>query len=271
MSVFSIQDYKRFLKSALEIKKKKDSTLSFSKLADYAKIQRSYLSQVLNGAPHLSADQLYLIAKRLGLGSEEIDYLLLLLEIERCTVPERQAELALKRDQIRAKHLKTEKFIKHETVKVSAEHLTQYYCDPHIPIAHMFLTIPKFQKNPEALVEKLDVSQEQFTRILSVLEDCGLIRFTPQGLEVLKPNLHLEKESPLARVNGTFFRLKAIDSLQRAKSEEDYFFTASFSATEALRTQIKERFLQFLKRQSKEIGDSPAEQVFQLNFDLFRI
>ena len=271
MTAFRYENYKSFLKDALEIKKKRDPSLSFARLAEAAKIQRSYLSQVLNGAPHLSGDQLYLIAQCLGLAHPETDYLLLLLEIDRSTVEERKHELTARRKSLQAKSLKTENYLSREPNPVSAKSLTRYYCDPLIPIVHLFLTVPKYRKAPADLASRLGASAAQIAHALSVLEECELIRFDEKGLQVLRPFLHLEKESPLAKVNGSFFRLKAIEALQRERSADDYFFTATFSATDALRLEIKEHFLAFLKRRSREIESCPSEQVFQMNFDLFKL
>src|SRR5262245_46889647 len=105
MQLYSFQSYKLFLQSHLKARQALDAKFSFSWLADQAGVQRSYMSRVMKGQANLSSDQLYAAARALKLPPEERDYLLPLLEIDRCAVPERRQELEKTRDRLQQKKL----------------------------------------------------------------------------------------------------------------------------------------------------------------------
>src|SRR4051794_8890731 len=118
MNIYSYKDYKLFLRDAADARKIGDATFSYARLAGQAKIQRSYLSHVLNGEAHLNADQLYEAGQFLRLATDELDYLLLLLDAERCQSPERKRRLVERRQRIQAAKLSSEAALKREPTPV---------------------------------------------------------------------------------------------------------------------------------------------------------
>src|SRR5690349_11834242 len=96
MQVYESKSYKTYLRDALLQKKQavSASRYTYDRMARACGIQKTYLSRVLNSdGSHLSDDQLYLACRFLGVGIEEREFLLLLRDCERSSVPERKAEL----------------------------------------------------------------------------------------------------------------------------------------------------------------------------------
>lgn len=269
--VYDYIDYRKLLRDTIQSRKQVTPSLTFSKISDEIQVQRSYLSQVINGRGNLNSDQLYLIGQKLNLKKGEIEYITLLAEIEKCQVYERKQELKSQRDQVRSKYLKSEKYMDRNPVKVEAEHFARYYNDPYCSLVHMYLVIPKYRKTPALIKDKLNISDEKLREILDTLEKCAVIEYKQKTLCILKETLHLSDQSYLSKTNATMFRLKAIEHQQRSADEMDYFFTASIAANEDTRVELKKRFLEFLNEAAKLVEKSPSEEVFHLNFDLFRV
>ncbi len=269
MTVFEFTDYRKFLLAAVQHLKRKDASLSFSSLAVAAKVQRSYLSQVLNRGGYLNADQAYLIAKRLKLSEPETRYFELLVEVDRCQLSERKARLLAELERLKTQSQKTESVLKREKVEIAPDFLTTYYSDPRVPIVHMMLTVDHYSRDTQLIARRLRLTSKKVQEILSVLENCRLIEWKGDQIVVLKSFLHLPVDSPLHRIHSSFFRMKAIESIQDKREDDDFFFTSSFSATPAIKKRLKEKFLKLIQAASKEIEATDPTEVYHLNFDLF--
>jgi len=268
-NVYDYTDYRRFLREAIQSRKQVTPSLTFSRISDEISVQRSYMSQVLGGKGNLNSDQIYLIGKKLNLGANEIDYLMLLAEIDKCQVKERRVDLESQRNKIRNKNLKSEKYMSRTSVKIDSDSFSQYYNDPYCSLVHMYLLIENYHKDLPSISKKLNISDDKLSNVLSTLEKCGIINVKKKSITVQKETLHLSDKSFLSRTNATMFRLKAIEHHQKSSEQEDYFFTASIAADEVTRAEIKKCFLEFLKKTAGLVEKSPSKRVYHLNFDLF--
>jgi hypothetical protein len=87
---------------------------------------------------------------------------------------------------------------------------------------------------------------------------------------VLKDNLHLSPESTIYRPYRTLLRFKAMERLDRLNAGDAYNYSVLFTADEEVRRRVQARFLEFLKDVQDDIQAAPAQEVYQLSFDLFR-
>jgi len=65
-------------------------------------------------------------------------------------------------------------------------------------------------------------------------------------------------------------RLKALDRISSLAAKDTYNFSVVFTADEDVRRRVQGRFLRFLKEVEDEVKQARAEDVYQLNFDLFK-
>src|SRR6185437_2114301 len=84
-SVFDFRSYKEFLFWYVDGASK--SRGARTQLAAHAGCQSAYISQVLNGAAHLSLEQAEKISRGIGQTSEEGTYFLLLIQHDRAGTP----------------------------------------------------------------------------------------------------------------------------------------------------------------------------------------
>lgn len=270
LDLFAYRSYREYLADLVDAKKRVGARLSYAALADAARVQRSYFSHVMSGRASFSADQLYAVAVALGLAADERDFLLLLLEWERAGVPERKRELAGRLDAIRNARLKSERALKTEAVAAPPAELAAYYASPLPPKVHMLMTIPSYRKDPARIAARLGIGEAQLEDTLATLVAAGVLVLSKKGYELGKRSMHLNASHFLSRVHGTMARLDAIRHAQTASDDTDHFFTATFAASEQTKASIKADFLEFLEKASRRIREAPGEEVYQINFDLFR-
>lgn len=268
MEFFKTTDYRKCLRWALERLNSRGEKITNQDLAEAIRVQSPYLSKVLNGNADLSEDQLYLACTRLKLNTDEEKYLKMLLALARTSLKERKDELQKEISVFQEMKLSPSENRNAKKLVHEAQDLSAYYLDPWAQIIHMYLTIPKWRKNPLALVEKTQLAPEKLSAILKTLEDLHIIEFKNGVYSVLKDQLHLQKSSPLCGPQQSLMRSQALHRTQSIGSN-GYSFLATFTADDATRLQIQHHFVDFLKKVEKLVADAPAEEVYQVQFDLF--
>lgn len=274
MDVYRFTQYRRALLAAFEEKRQFEPGLRFSKISLKTGIQATYLTNVFKGRAHFSADQLYLFAHYLGMETESIDYLLLLLEWERSTVQERKRSLKAQIESAQKARLRAKDHL--DVIDNSPSDLSsaQYYLDPFHKIVHLFLTVPAYAKEPTKILPVLGLTAGRLEETLKLLEKIGYIhRKSNGGYTVLKDGLHLPEDSPLHIPHQTFLRLQSLDRVRKSSPTESTFASATFSANEDTQIKIHAAFLEFFRKCQllvEEVKPHEARGVYQINFDLFR-
>ena len=131
--LFTTQDYKTALREKVtERKKWAPSNFNFQKLAEFAGIQKTYLSKVLNGDAHLSSDQLYSCMEFLDIDPKESEYIELLHNYARSHLPKRRESLLKQIQVVQHQNLKTEAHLEAEQLPIEANLLMEYLSLIHI-------------------------------------------------------------------------------------------------------------------------------------------
>lgn len=270
MNVFTYKNYKAAIRDYLTIRKTIDKGISLGKMSEKTGIQRSYLSNVFADRAELNADQLYQVAQFLNFSEAQIEFLILLRDIELSNVEDRKVKLLAKKKSIQQSQDVSETYLERVAISVNTEAYTEYFSTPNCPIVHMFLTIPKYAKRPDLICDEINLSPENLRAALITLEKCEIIILTKEQYEVKEFNMHLSDKTYLSRTYASAFRAKAIDYQQRRDNPNDYFFTSSFSANEQTRQEIHQKWMEFLNWLSKKVEKAPSSEVFHINFDLFK-
>ncbi len=270
MDVFGYRSYKKFIRDKVDkMKENLGQRVSYQKLADACGIQKTYLSRVLHDEKaQLSADQLYLACQFLSVGKEESSFLFQIYEYERSQDKNRKKELLAEIEKKHQSKMKTENVIEAKSVEARAEDYHEFFLDPFQQLVHGFLSIEKYQKNPDAIGRKLGLTQARLSTILKKMVRLGLIEEKKGSYRLIKDSLHLPADSGYYLPYQSLLRLKALDLFQRKVQDGSYSFSVIFSADPATRKAIQEGFFDFLKKVEKFVKNAPAEEVYQLNFDL---
>ena len=270
MDLFTLLDYKKIIRECLQEKKQVSARYTFEKMAKYCGVQKTYLSRVLNNDhSHLNQDQLYNAAQYLGLATHERRYLSLLRDWQLSGSPNRKVELEQEIDAFQKKQLQSQSYLKAKKVDQSMA-FSEYYLNSNMMLVHMFLSIPRYQKNLDKIAFRLKISRKSLDSLIVSLKSLGLIIETADGAyQATNENTHLPSSSPIFKSYRVMQRIKSMERIQALEGDNSYNFSVTFTSNEAARLQIKKKFLDFLKDIEELVGESSDEEVYQLNFDLF--
>jgi uncharacterized protein (TIGR02147 family) len=269
MSIFKYLDYRSFLNDELKKRKKDIPSFTQERLCQQVGIRTTYLSNVLKGRGNFNSDQIYSLAHHLKLTPEEAQYLFLLKEYDQSVSKDRKSQLKSEIDRLSQKAHKTENHLSAKVRKDEHDLIMKYYGDPNIKIVHVLLQIPRYANNYQKISEDLNMQSDYLHRIFNQLAELEIIRFDQKKIEVLKKNYHLPKESPMLLPHQLLMRMRSGQRLQEVEADKRFSFSVTFTGTEETRQSIHERFLVFLKEIEKFVKDSPTENAYQINFDLF--
>lgn len=272
MSVFKYLDYRKYIEETVEERKKVTSKFTYSHLAKVMNIQKTYLSQVLSGKSELNPDQIFLLSEYLQHSDEEAQFLLSLLEYSRTSLINRKRKILKKLKTLQETQLKSTKTLKSDFVEPTENtELTKYFLNPYHSIVHVYLTLPLYQKNPFLLVKELGLAKDELQRIIELLHSLEIIRYNPSGplpVEILKRSVHSGDSQILTTTQQILFRSMTLDKLIRIPREKRYSFNATFSSTYDVFLELKNEFLEFMKRAQSQVAESEAKEVYHLSFDL---
>lgn len=268
MRTFQATSYKEILRQGVVRPK------TFSAMAEHCRVQKTYLSKVINRDAHLNEDQLFLALDYIGLAEEERQFALILHSVERSQLASRRALLERQIALIRAKKLKTESYLDVST-QDPQQALTAYYLDPLYQVVHMLLTIKRFQQHPARVGEAIGLKPTVVRKYLLGLKQMGLIGLSENkgsivSAKVLKDNLHLRQDSTLHPAYSARMRLKAIERMDQLEKSEAYSFSAVFSTSPKVREQIHASFVEWLQSVQKAVQKGSEDEVYQINFDLLK-
>lgn len=268
-NVYKFDDYRDFIEEYCEHKKKSDPRFSYSVLAKATRLQPSYLSNVMRKKASLNSDQLYAICHEAALSSDSREFLLTLLELERTKLASRKAELLRQVGELRSHRLRSEEFLG-ERIDIGSEQKAKlYYSNALCSILHMFLAIPKYNRDLSKICQKLGVSADALEEALQILTFADVIKREGGKIVLCKPNLHLAKENPLSQMHALLLRLRSIEYQNLNGKRDNLFFTSTFSANKKTFGALKTRIMALIEDAGALVEAAPSEEVFQLNIDLF--
>lgn len=268
--IFESTDYRPAIKDALREKKKLlGKAYSYENMAKACRVQRTYLSAVLNGNGHLNSDQVYAACKFLGLRENEYRFISVLHETQRSVFKDRLQKLRQEAAEIRQSSGKTEAHIPIPTVELSAE-LNNFYLDPYAQMILMFLTVDRYRKQPQLMREVLGVHDHVFQTSLKRIEAAGLITMLGGQIKVVSSDFHLPAKSPFQSTFRNHLRIHALDRVMQASSDDCYSLSVLFSSNETARKNIQKEFLKFLTFAQTESQKHSSDEIYQLNFDLLK-
>lgn len=251
MNVFTFQDYRALLHDLMEERRHLDASLTLEQVASVAKVQKSYLSKVFHHRAHLSSDQIFLLSEFFRLNPVEGEYVVLLMEWERCEIPARRQYLESKLQKLKDPAAPAEDF--------SDLHFEiAFYSDYELVLLFNLLKMPKYQKD-KGLLEHLfpDLAKK-----LQTLLELKLISIAKNGqIET--------KEIPRTITNATLFQNFAAQHIKEiAKAGEGVgapFFIPSDPKSIALFT---EKMAELLKQFEEKSAHGSRVELVQLSFGL---
>lgn len=267
MNPFDFADYRSYFQ---ELTAKKGAARGMkAALARAAKCQASYFSQVLKGRAHFTEDQIFSLSKHLRLSSDESDYLLLLLRIEKAGSPELKEFLQKSLEHQQTKRKKLENRVGSAKVIQESEALGIYFSS-WIPSAiHLLTSSPKFRK-AEAIASRLHLPLGKVKETLLFLESYGFVQRRSGDWVYLKGSIHLSKDSPHQSAMQNSRRELAARSI--ALNPEDTIHYSSLFTIDARELEkVKAILTAAIEQSQKAVHASGTDHLACVCIDAFEV
>lgn len=269
MSIYSSLSYREIIKDKIKAAKKAGKKEGVVKIAENTGLHGSFLSSVLSENTHLNEDQLFALTDYLEFTASESEYVQLLHAAERSVNNKRKKKLEIRIEEIQEEQRRTEKHLAAKKANHNSLDFIEYYSDPYYKIIHVFLGIEAFSKNTDTLIEHLSISKKQLNLYLEKLERFGFISRSKTTAKVLNRNFHLSKEAFICKPHQMAMRQLSNYKVNSTEDKKKETVSVTFSGTKKTYENVHLKFLQFLKDCESDVKGAKAEEVFQINFDLF--
>lgn len=274
MNIFSTTDYRKIIATTMDEKKFLDKSFTFQDMAKFIRIQKPYLSKVLNKKADFSSDQMFMACEYLEFNEEETQYLMLLLDYDRTTYQVRKKKILLEIHKIQDSKRDSKNVIAKEIQNLTAvdfdsSSISDYYLDPLIQIIHIFLLIPRFVKNPKLIADNLSITEESVQDVLKKLVELKIVEIKNNKIEVIVRTMHLPRESKLVPVNHQMMRQFALYRMSRLPWSLKKSWMVTFNSNEESRKKMELEFNLFLEKIRHISMEGPKTDCYQMSFDLF--
>lgn len=265
-SIFQFSDYKTYLESQLGGKRERRGLRA--KLAAFVGCQTAHVSQVLNGGSQFTIEQAFKINGFLKHDEEESHFFLLLLQKSRAGTIEVQRYFSQQIQDI----LTHRSLIKNRLEKIKeipTEHHARYYSSWHYLAIHVAISIPGLQTK-EALSEHFRLPLVMVNEALHFLCSIGLAEQIGGRYHTGRLNIHLGNDSDNINKHHTNWRVQAMESLGRAVAE-DIHYSVVFSLSVADSKKLRDRLLEVIKANLRDVGPSKEETMYCTCIDFFEL
>jgi len=267
-SIFDYSDYQTFLNAWIVSQPKKGHGTR-SKMAETLGKQSAFLSQVLHGTLDLSLSQAQTLGNWMKLSASELDFFLLLVQISRADTVDLKNYFKNQLARIREDQLELHKRLEKKTPQIELADQHRYYSAWYYGAARILTAIPKYQ-NKQALFARLGLHHEIGNRALDFLVKLGLIHQEGNSFKISSKDVFLPKTSDLVSRHHANWRMRAIQSLDREAPAELHYSSVSAISEKDL-AAIKKILIEAIEKCKPVIRDSPSEELYCVNMDLFEV
>lgn len=260
------RNYRYIIKKLVEAKVETGEDISFARLAAVTKIQRTFLSQVVNQKSHLNNDQLYLVCQALQLNRQWTEHLLTLSEWERSRYQKRKERLEKKLQIMEGKaatHSDSDRI-----AGIKPEALDDYFCDPMGEVVLKFLTIERYRQSPQLICERLGLSPKRWKEILDCLIASQLVSYHNNEIKVIRESIFPHAQSAAEKIRNIQARLRVTEQKLKQRNIDEFLYNWWFVANPRSKKELKIEYLHLMEKIYRQSLETRKEQVYQLSLDL---
>lgn len=264
-SLFDYQNYKDYLRDALETRSEKKRG-ERSRLAAFVGCHTAYVSQVLNGDAHFGLEQGEQINRFLGHSRDQSLYFLLLIQFTRAGT---QTLKKIFEEQLR--DLKEKQFVLKDRLEfkrtLSREDQATFYSSWHFGAVHVLVSVPGCHTE-RGISDYLALPVVRVNEILQFLVSVGLVNHKAGHYEIGTTHIHLEHDSPMISKHHVNWRLQAIQSLDR-QNPKDLHYSSVITASREDADRIRGALVQAIEEVRAIVKPSKDEEGFCYAVDFF--
>ncbi len=265
-SIYSFEDYKKFLHAWLETRPRKGYGES-RKIAGHLGVSTTMISQIFNGEKHLSLEMAAELAEYLGLSNDETAHFYLLVQYQRAGSHKLRKSLLEKIKETQRRVQELEKRIKAKD-GFPSEVINEFYSSWAYAGTWGLIALGKYH-SAEEIAERLHLTISAVKRVLDFFLREKMVEYNDGRLMLTETSVHIGKGSPFLTKHHTNWRLRAIDQLTHQQRSSDLFFTGPLHLSKELAEQIREELPAFIESIMNRVVPSSSEVVRCLNIDWF--
>ena len=151
---------------------------------------------------------------------------------------------------------------------LSLQDQATYYSAWYYGAVHVLLSIPGF-RTQEKIAFRLNLSVSKVAEILDFLSLVGLAIEEKGRFKIGTTTIHLGEHSPMVAKHHMNWRVRAMESLDRSKSDELHYSSVATIAVKDL-PRVRALLVKAIEEVRSVVKDSPEEELFCYSLDLFR-
>lgn len=269
-SIYNFSSYKAYFKAWMAAQPRKGRGLIVA-LADYLKVNSTFISQILSGASaakHFSLEQAHEVTEFMGLSGLEKDFFLLLVQYERAGSHKLEKYYQRKIQELKVRSQEIGERLHKERV-LSEEEQSVFYSSWIYTALRLYCSIGN-GKSFEDLKQYFRLPTEELLKLTEFLTNTGLLISNNGLFQMGSQSTHITRASPHAKRHHMNWRLKSLQNFDRISAQE-LVFSGPMSLSQKDFQDIREDLVQMISQISKKVADSPSEKVACLNIDLFDV
>lgn len=266
-AIFEYDDYKSFTMDRIEAYPNAGRGIR-AKLAEAIGCQVAYVSHVLAADRHFNLEQAEALARFFGLGTDETEYLLLLVEENRAGTTQLRRVLRAQLERRREKFRQLRNRVKLKG-QINREDQARYYSSWHFQAVHTALTISECHTAP-ALQKTLGIPLKRVNAVLSFLQSRGLVEQQGNHFVPTERYIHLGADSPLISKLHSNWRIHAVESLDR-DNPEDLHYSGVVTLAHSDFQKVREILMKGLLEAIEAIKPSKEERVCVVGLDFYQL
>ncbi|MBC7386214.1 MAG: DUF4423 domain-containing protein [Cryobacterium sp.] len=263
-TVFQHTDYKIYLKQCLSSRPRGEQ----GRLAGKIRCHSGYVSQVLQGDAHFSAEQAIDINLFLNHSKAASTYFLLLIQHARAGTSALRAHIAEQMHVVLENQLVLKNRFPAAAI-VSESDQAIIYGSWHFVAVHMAVLVPRLRK-VTAIAEYLGIPLPRVKEVVEVLIRAGLVRDEGSRLSIGKSTVHLSHDSPFIARHHTNWRIKALESLD-CKTLNDVHYSSVVTIAKADAPKVREILVRAIEEVRRTVKPSADEALYCYGIDWFKV
>lgn len=267
IDLFACDDYREYLRAYF----KSLPRAGYGQLSKTAKalgIQPSLLTCILQGTKNLTVEQALDLTSYLQFKDLEVEYFVLLVQLDRAGTDRLRQHLSGKLEAVRAQANNIKSRLPPKTElpeQVKAQFYSQWYYS-----AVRLATSIEGLNAPELIAARLGLDRKTVLTVLEFLLSQHLVVETNGKYGIGPLSTHLGSGEILASRQHTNWRLKAIEKLNR-DAQTDLHFTSPVSISVGDIEVVRKLLLRTLDQIFEIVDPSPAEELACICLDWYKL
>jgi uncharacterized protein (TIGR02147 family) len=268
MTILDFEEYRDFIRYRLRGLPLRGRG-EMSNIAKSLRMNATWLSQIMSGSRQFTVDQALELGALWQLSSTEIEYFILLVQLERSATHKAKLFFRKKIDTLKTENSKLQNQVPHER-QFDEKEKAIFYSSWLYSAIHLYTSTKKDGVTIEEILSHFEIHRVRAINILTFLVQSELCfknenRYSPTTLSTF-----VDRESPHFLKHHSNWRIRAIEKAERL-SDEEVMFTAPVSIAREDFPSVQKELVRCIKTISGIVKDSNADSVAALNIDWFLV